>query len=124
MNKMNIIFQSLVGAAGLLTHYWVLDYLGELPDWLWAFYLFFLAVSLFIANYCHYQKNKNPERVGLIFIGLIALKMLLFVLAFSPLLLGNYEITQITKINILVPFVLFLALEVHAVSLILNQNKS
>jgi hypothetical protein len=41
---------------------------------------------------------------------------------FSPLLLGDFETTQMTKINILVPFALFLALEVHAVLLILNQN--
>lgn len=122
MNKKNIIFQCLVGGAGLTIHYWLLSYFGQMPDRLWAFYLFFLTFSLFTTNYSRYQKNKNPERVGLVIIGLIVFKILLFMVIFSPLLLGDFETTQMTKINILVPFALFLALEVHAVLLILNQN--
>lgn len=124
MDKKTLITQLGAGIAGMIFHYAIAFILKLDADWIWAFYLFFMSVSLYISYYCTITYRKNPERVGLIFMVMIVAKMLLFSLAFSPLLFAEIAITMNQKVNMVVPFVVFLLLEVFAVFKLLSSDKS
>lgn len=121
MNK-NIIIQLVIGLIAIILHHAVVIIMNLPIDWIWAFYLFFISVSLYITYYCSREYKKNPDRLGLVFMSLVVAKMLLFGVAFSPMLFWDFEITTALKINMLIPFILFLSLEVYTVINLLNKS--
>lgn len=119
--KKLLLTNGIFGASALMVHYAAGSLLRFSTDWLWAFYSFFVTFSIFSSLYCSVTYRKNPERIGLVFMSLIVVKLLLFAGAFSPFLIGYFDLTDSIKINLMIPFVLFLSLEVLA---IINLLKS
>lgn len=121
MNK-NIIIQLVIGLLAMILHYSVMIVMSLSTDWIWTFYLFFISVSLYITYFCSREYKNNPDRLGLVFMSLVVAKMLLFGVAFSPMLFWDFEITTALKINMLIPFIIFLSLEVYTVITLLNKS--
>ncbi len=101
-------------------HFAIVFFLRLNTSWIWAYYLFFFVFSGYLIYICNNAFKKNSDRVGLTFMMMIVVKMLLFALAFSPLLFTDYQITVLDKVNMLIPFLTFLILEVIAVFKLLN----
>jgi hypothetical protein len=121
--KKLLLTNGILGAFALAVHYVAGSLFHFSTDWLWAFYSFFVTFSIFSSLYCSVTFRKNPERIGLVFMSLIVVKILLFAVAFSPFLIGYFDLNNSIKINLMIPFILFLSLEVRAiVNLIKSAN--
>ena len=117
-----ILSQILFCIIGAITHYVAVHFTHAETDFIWAYYLFFLFSSVFISMYCANYYNKKPDKVGLMFIALMFGKMLIFTLLFSPILFFGNKLNFNARLNILVPFALFLFLEAWYVYRILNPD--
>ena len=112
----------MIGISAATIHYLVAPMLGANNDFVWAYYLFFFVAAGFISSYCERYFKKKPDKVGLMFIALMFGKMLLFTLLFSPVLFFGETLGFNERLKILVPFALFLFLEVWAVYRLLNPS--
>lgn len=120
MNKKILLGQIMIGVSGAAMHYLAVLFTHAEANFIWAYYLFFLFSSLAISNYCAAYYNKKPDKVGLMFIALMFGKMLLFTLIFSPILIFGETLNFFARLNIIVPFTLFLFLEAWSVYRVLN----
>ena len=123
MSIKQTLFHFFVGVAAFAIHASLNYALHVSFQLLWAFYLFFFSVSLFIAFYCSASFKKNPDRLGLTFISLTFAKILLFTLIFAPLSFSQSKLTTALKINMTVPFLLFTIIEVMVVYKLLNAKE-
>ena len=121
MNKKLIFGQFVTGISGAAIHYLVTQMLGTKNDFVWAYYLFFFVSAAFISSYCERYYKIKPDKVGLMFVALMFVKMLLFTLFFSAILFFGETLGYNERLNILVPFALFLFVEAWAVYRILNS---
>jgi hypothetical protein len=124
MNKPMILSQVVFGISGVIIHYSVVNFMQTEADYIWAYYMFFLASSVFIASYCANYYTKKPDKVGLMFIALMFGKMLLFTLIFIPILFFGEKLNFDARLNIIVPFTLFLFIEAWSVYRVLNPKSS
>jgi hypothetical protein len=76
----------LIGLAGFALHFIALYFLKWNGVWLWAFYLYFMVAAIAVGAFMNYYNTSKPDRMGLMFIVSIFVKMLLFTAVFSPLL--------------------------------------
>lgn len=102
----------LIGLSGFAIHFGALYFLNMNSSWLWAFYLYFMIAALAVGAMMQHYNTVKPERVGLMFVVSIFIKMLLFTLVFSPLLFSGTPMILQEKLKILLPFALFLVFEV------------
>jgi hypothetical protein len=103
---------AVIGLVALVLHYGVLYFLQMTSIWLWAFYLYFMVAAIAVGAFMNYYNTSKPDRMGLMFIVSIFVKMLLFTAIFSPLLFSGTPMTLSQKLEVLLPFALFLMLEV------------
>ena len=103
---------AIIGLVSLMLHYGVLYFLQLSSNWLWAFYLYFMVAAITVGAFMNHYNTSQPERMGLMFIVSIFLKMLLFTAVFSPLLFSGSPLEMSQKLEVLLPFALFLVLEV------------
>ncbi len=110
----------LLGLVSLMLHYGILFLMNNLSFWLWAYYAYFMVVAVLVSVMMHYYHATKPERVGLMYIVSILLKMLVFTGVFSPLLFASEALELNERVNIIVPFALFLVLEVLVIMKLLK----
>jgi len=120
MNKKVLLGQVMIGVSAAAIHYSAVLFTHAEVAFIWAYYLFFLISSLAISTYCAAYHEKKPDKVGLMFIALMFGKMLLFTLLFSPILIFGETLNFNARLNIIVPFALFLFLEAWSVYRVLN----
>jgi hypothetical protein len=102
----------VMGLLALALHYGVLYFLEITSIWLWSFYLYFMLVAIAVGAFMNHYNTSQPDRMGLMFIVSIFVKMLLFTLVFSPFLFSGTPLEMSEKLEVLMPFALFLVLEV------------
>jgi hypothetical protein len=112
----------LIGLAGFALHFIALYFLKWNGVWLWAFYLYFMVAAIAVGAFMNYYNTSKPDRMGLMFIVSIFVKMLLFTAVFSPLLFSGTPMLIQEKLKILIPFALFLVLEVIEIMNLLKQQ--
>lgn len=122
MNRKNLLEQVIIGFSVAAMHYLIVLFTHTQTAFIWAYYLFFLIASLFISTYCALHHSKKPDHVGLLFISLMFAKMLLFTAIFSPILFFGEKLNFNARLNILIPFALFLSLEAWSVYRVLNPT--
>jgi hypothetical protein len=103
---------AIIGLVALALHYGLLYFLQMTSIWLWAFYLYFMVAAIAVGAFMNYYNTSKPDRMGLMFIVSIFVKMLLFTAVFSPLLFSGTPLEMSQKLEVLLPFALFLVLEV------------
>lgn len=113
---------AIIGLVALALHYGVLYFLQMTSIWLWAFYLYFMVAAIAVSAFMNYYNTSKPDRMGLMFIVSIFVKMLLFTAVFSPLLFSGTPMLIQEKLKILIPFALFLVLEVIEIMNLLKQQ--
>jgi hypothetical protein len=113
---------AIIGLVALALHYGVLYFLQMTSTWLWAFYLYFMVAAIAVGAFMNYYNTTKPDRMGLMFIVSIFVKMLLFTAVFSPLLFFGTPMLIQEKLKILIPFALFLVLEVIEIMNLLKQQ--
>lgn len=113
----------LLGLVSLMLHYGILFLMNNLSFWLWAYYAYFMVAAILVSVMMHYYHATKPERVGLMYIVSILLKMLVFTGVFSPLLFASETLELNERVNIIVPFALFLLLEVLVIMKLLKLSE-
>lgn len=108
------------GIIALVLHYGVLFFMNAVSFWLWAYYAYFMLAAVAVSVMMSHYNAQKPERVGLMFIMSIFIKMLIFTGVFSPILFAGQPLEMHEKINIIVPFALFLILEVLVIMKLLK----
>jgi len=103
---------ALIGLVALTLHYAVFYFLQMTSIWLWAFYLYFMVAAIAVGSFMNYYNTSKPDRMGIMFIVSIFVKMVLFTLVFSPFLFSGTPLEMSEKLEVLMPFALFLVLEV------------
>ena len=122
MNSKIALGQVFMGFAAGGVHYAVSLFLNANLDLIWAYYAFFMLASLLISWTCSRYHRIKPDQVGLVFIGLMFAKMLVFTLVFSPVLFTAEGLNLSDKMKIIAPFAFFLILEVLSVYRVLNPS--
>jgi hypothetical protein len=81
-----------------------------------------MVAAIAVGAFMNYYNTSKPDRMGLMFIVSIFVKMLLFTAVFSPLLFSGTPMLIQEKLKILIPFALFLVLEVIEIMNLLKQQ--
>jgi len=122
IERKNLLLFIVVGLALYLLHISALIMFG-LPIWrIGAYYIYFLFAALAVHATINFYFKKNPERVGLMFLVSIMVKMILFTAVFSMWLFAGKPLELVDRLNILIPFLTFLILEVVSIMNVLNKN--
>lgn len=113
--------------VSLFLHQFVLDSQSvDIRFQLKPIYIFFAIASFLICiifkSFTLFKKTK--EQLGFLYLFTLFIKIILFSIIFYNSIVGLQDITKIESLNLLIPLLVFLVLEVVFISKLLNQKPS
>jgi hypothetical protein len=111
-----------VGVVAFFAHQAILGTIHKTADPLFSFYLFFAIASIAIVTGVYFTNVYLPDKAAYAFLIGMFLKLGLFMMLF--LSNSDKELETNSKINILIPLIIFLILEVLLIYKKLNQQKT
>lgn len=120
-----LIFVGLYFLSLGLHENYVINHAEKLPFSLKKVYLFHLGFSLLVCTNFKLLStvNKFFAQLGFIYLGTLLLKIVLFAVVFYQSIFSEQTLSQISRISLLIPALLFLLTEAFFIVKILNKKE-
>ena len=126
MSKRILIFSSIVllfGGGGFLLNNFLLSNAGiTLSFPVLHVYLFNIIATILIYTLIEVVLGYLPNETGYLYLGLMMVKMGILILLFQKSIFSEEGLTKPEKLTLLIPMLLFLAIEAVGISKLLNNK--
>lgn len=89
---------------------------------LWHVYVFHVLSCLFTYTIVEIVSEKLPNQTGYSYLALMFFKIAAFILIFQVSVFSKESLSQLERMSLVIPLIIFLIFEVAAISRILNRK--